>query len=117
VIEELDGGNYFQSQLGGVAVLAELPLWMHTFLRVPSMVPYMILTDTSAERAYQVGGTLPSLVICRGFQTRAGLGQGFGGYGLGSGFPDPAIPLTRGRGPGGCAATRGRTRGRLMPFD
>jgi hypothetical protein len=48
VIEELDGGNYFQSQLGGVAVLAELPLWMHTFLRVASKAPYMILTDTSA---------------------------------------------------------------------
>ncbi|KAF8192163.1 hypothetical protein BJ912DRAFT_925072 [Pholiota molesta] len=54
---------------------------------IPIPLSLFILSDLSAH--------FPSLVIDTGFQTRAGFGHGFAGYGLGSGFltqPQPVPP-------------------------
>jgi hypothetical protein len=89
----------------GPLPLTRLPLNVHIFL-----CKCLDLEHEDAKIIWQALSPVAwKLVICRGFQTRAGLGQGFGGYGLGSGFPDPALPLTRTHGFGGCAAAQCRS--------
>jgi hypothetical protein len=50
-----------------------------------------------------------NLVYGTGLKTRAGFGRGFGGYGLGSDFPHPALTRTRSAGR--------RVGGRPMPIE